>query len=276
MEIYNKRDYCNNCGNYGHLYKNCRHPILSYGIILYHISNESRIVMVERKDTLSYIEFLRGKYTSINNIDYLKLLFSRFSQKELQRIGELSFDDLWNDLWIHTETVNSRIKKEYKKSKDNFYKLKKGYYLKEELINIDYLINSVTKPYQSNEWEIPKGRRKPLENNRECAIREFNEETNIKPDSYQLYSNIIPIIEEYTGINGVRYKHVYYIGFIDKQCDLKINMDNKDQYTEIKDIKWCSKKECIEKVRDYDTSKLSLINKFFNYLENYKKVVVIE
>ncbi len=30
------KNYCNNCGNYGHLYKNCRHPILSYGIILYH------------------------------------------------------------------------------------------------------------------------------------------------------------------------------------------------------------------------------------------------
>ena len=28
-------NYCNNCGNYGHVYKNCRHPILSYGIILY-------------------------------------------------------------------------------------------------------------------------------------------------------------------------------------------------------------------------------------------------
>ena len=44
--------YCNNCGNYGHLYKNCRHPILSYGIILYHKckeTNEIKIVMIERK-----------------------------------------------------------------------------------------------------------------------------------------------------------------------------------------------------------------------------------
>ena len=27
--------YCNNCGNKGHLYRNCRHPILSYGIFIY-------------------------------------------------------------------------------------------------------------------------------------------------------------------------------------------------------------------------------------------------
>ena len=30
-----KRDYCNNCGNFGHTYSNCRHPILSYGVILF-------------------------------------------------------------------------------------------------------------------------------------------------------------------------------------------------------------------------------------------------
>ena len=47
-----RKDYCNNCGNYGHSYSNCRHPILSYGIILYNNdeSGESKIVMVERKD----------------------------------------------------------------------------------------------------------------------------------------------------------------------------------------------------------------------------------
>ena len=28
--------YCKNCGNYGHVYKTCRHPILSYGILIYH------------------------------------------------------------------------------------------------------------------------------------------------------------------------------------------------------------------------------------------------
>ena len=25
-----EKKYCNNCGNFGHLYKSCRHPILSY------------------------------------------------------------------------------------------------------------------------------------------------------------------------------------------------------------------------------------------------------
>ena len=134
----------------------------------------------------------------------------------------------------------------------------------------------VNKPYLSNEWEIPKGRRKMHENNRTTAIREFYEETNVKSSSYKLYKNIIPIVEEYVGINKVRYKHVYYIGNIVNQCNLIVDKGNKDQYTEIKDLKWCSEHECLEKIRDYDDHKRNVIINFFEYLRNHKKVVTLE
>ena len=274
MEYTLNKTYCNNCGNYGHAYKDCRHPILSYGIILY--NDKSEVIMVERKDTLSYIEFMRGKYKSIYNKDYLKLLFSRFSKLELENINKYEFDDLWKQLWIHTDTINRRIKKEYKNSKSNFNILKKGYTLKNELISISTLIKDIRVPYLFNEWEIPKGRRKMYENNRDCALREFKEETNIPPCDYKLYQNIIPIIEEYEGINGVKYKHVYYIGHTDLNIDLFINKGNKDQYTEIKDIKWYSKDKCLENIRDYDIIKKGVINKFFNYLENHKDFITFE
>ena len=44
-------NYCNNCGNVGHVYKNCRHPILSYGIVLFHKDDKSdtKIIMIEEK-----------------------------------------------------------------------------------------------------------------------------------------------------------------------------------------------------------------------------------
>ena len=274
MEYTLNKTYCNNCGNYGHAYKDFRHPILSYGIILY--NDKSEVIMVERKDTLSYIEFMRGKYKSIYNKDYLKLLFSRFSKSELENINKYEFDDLWKQLWIHTDTINRRIKKEYKNSKSNFNILKKGYTLENELISISTLIKDIRVPYLFNEWEIPKGRRKMYENNRDCALREFKEETNIPPCDYKLYQNIIPIIEEYEGINGVKYKHIYYIGYTDLNIDLFINKGNKDQYTEIKDIKWYSKNKCLENIRDYDIIKKGVINKFFNYLENHKDFITFE
>ena len=274
-----RKDYCNNCGNYGHSYGNCRHPILSYGVILYNYDkgkNEPSIVMVERKDSLSYIEFMRGKYKSIYDTEYIKLLFSRFSQKELDDINNFEFDELWKNLWIHTETINPRIKKEYKKSKTEFYKLKKGYKKDDIEINIKYLVEHVSKKYNTNEWEIPKGRRKMYENNRACAIREFYEETNVKGSDYKLYKNTIPIVEEYVGINKVRYKHVYYIGKINKKCNLFIDQKNQDQYTEIKDIQWCNEDECLKKIRDYDEHKKFIIINFFEYLRNHKNVVTLE
>jgi len=273
-----KKDYCNNCGNYGHSYSNCRHPILSYGIILYNINDngDSKIIMVERKDSLSYIEFMRGKYKSIYDTEYIQLLFSRFSEKELKFITEKDFDTLWEELWIHTETINPRIKREYRKSKNDFNRLKKGYIRNDIEINIEYLVNNIKKPYILNEWEIPKGRRKMYENNRECAIREFYEETNVSHKNYKLYKNIIPIVEEYTGINRVRYKHVYYIGYIKDICDLKIDEKNKDQYTEIKTIKWCNEEECLQNIREYDLHKRNVIVNFFEYLRNHKNVVTME
>ena len=57
--------------------------ILSYGIILYDNSNKNdiKIVLIERKNSISYIEFLRGKY-NINSDLYIQLLFNRMSINE--------------------------------------------------------------------------------------------------------------------------------------------------------------------------------------------------
>ena len=59
----NYKAYCNNCGSDGHLYRNCKLPVLSYGILCF--TDEHNILMIQRKDSLSYIEFIRGKYSTI-------------------------------------------------------------------------------------------------------------------------------------------------------------------------------------------------------------------
>ena len=59
---------CNNCGVYGHLFYNCKKPITSFGIICFRINlyNKIEYLMVQRKDSLGYVDFLRGKF-NINN-----------------------------------------------------------------------------------------------------------------------------------------------------------------------------------------------------------------
>ena len=52
-----EKQFCNNCGNFGHVYSNCRHPILSYGILLFHIDEKNipRIRYGRRKRSLYLI-----------------------------------------------------------------------------------------------------------------------------------------------------------------------------------------------------------------------------
>ena len=254
-------NYCNNCGNYGHHYKNCKYPILSYGIILYNRKdkNNVKIVLIEKKNSLSYIEFLRGKY-SINNTKYIQLLFDRMNIDEKYKILKNDFDDLWKNLWKNYDKINDCIKKEYYCSKNKFYILKKN--------NIFDKIDIHNENYDENEWEIPKGRRNNFELNKNCAIREFKEETNIDNDKYNIINNIVPLSESYKSINNVRYKHNYYIAKIKEDVELKIDSNNKNQLLEVKTIKWCNRDECINKIRKYDITKINVINQFFNFIEN--------
>ena len=60
--------YCGNCGKYGHVYRKCLSPVMSMGVILFkRINKQIKYLMVQRKDTLGFVEFMRGKYNLENN-----------------------------------------------------------------------------------------------------------------------------------------------------------------------------------------------------------------
>jgi len=61
-------NYCNNCGKLGHYYHHCKMPITSIGIIVFRVNPEGKkeFLMIRRKDTLGYIDFMRGKYSIYN------------------------------------------------------------------------------------------------------------------------------------------------------------------------------------------------------------------
>ena len=174
----------------------------------------------------------------------------------LQRFLHHRFPPLISNLYI-----NNRIKREYTQSKMNFNILKKKGC-------VEYFLKNSSNHYEENEWEIPKGRRNNREKNKCCAIREFEEETNIKSNNYKLIYNNVPLMEEYKGINNVNYKHVYYIAKVNSTLELYIDPKNKDQNLEVNSIKWLNKKECLEKIRDYSYSKINVIKQFYNFIEN--------
>ena len=58
-------NFCNNCGETGHAFHQCKKPITSIGIIVYKEVGEDKqrqYLMICRKDTLGFVDFMRGKY----------------------------------------------------------------------------------------------------------------------------------------------------------------------------------------------------------------------
>ena len=93
-------NFCNNCGESGHAFHQCRHPITSIGTIAFRNNGENGIeyCMICRKDTLGYVDFMRGKYP-LHNLAYLRNIVDEMTIDEKKRVLEQDFDTLWEALW---------------------------------------------------------------------------------------------------------------------------------------------------------------------------------
>lgn len=291
-----KKNYCTNCGKFGHINKICKEPITSLGILCFkldkslnldhksfnnyvlnkyikiddynfeNLSNLNKIdlfknkiyfLLIQRKHSLNYVEFIRGKYDK-NNLNKLIECFELMSKKEIENIRNNDFDYLWNDLWKET-SKHKMYQKEFKKSKKMFESLKNSNLL-EKLLEI-------TPIYDTPEWGIPKGRRNFFEKNIDCAIREFNEETTMKENNYIILKNLYSVQENYKGTNNLDYKHIYYLSI--SSSDNEVNYENiESSNNEIGDIGWFTWEEAIKKIRPYYKSKIELINKIFLFILN--------
>ena len=265
--------YCNNCGKHGHTYKDCKYPVLSCGNIVFRSdTTEPKILMIQRKDSLCYIDFVRGKYDTYN-IPYIQTLLNKCTTDERHRLVTKSYEQLWKELWL-VDILDNVNHNEYSKGYDKFTRLKSGffYYKTKVYISLQYFIDNSDTNYITPEWEFPKGRRNNKESDRDCAIREFREETNYEMPDYSLLSNVIPFTEEFVGENQVRYRYIYYIGYLlNYNRVAEIIDDNNHQKSEISDIKWVTKTEAHQRIRDYHYSRKALINKIFSLIEGMGK-----
>lgn len=290
-----QKNICLNCGKNGHQYKLCEEPIISYGIVCFNINSllinnkqidrylynqyldtdefnylnldnlslipyfndKIKFLMIRRKHSLNYIEFVRGKYT-IDNIEQLSKLFQLMTFDENIKIKELSFENIWDDLWKDTARIKI-YQKEFNMSKSKFETLKSNNFY-------NLLDESKLSIYKEPEWGFPKGRRNLNEKNMNCAIREFIEETNIDIQNINILERLNPITEEYIGTNSINYRHVYYLASSEKELELSINNDS--QLYEVGDIKWVTLSECINKVRPYYEKRMQMINHIYFFLIN--------
>ena len=240
---------CNNCGNYGHLFYNCKKPITSLGIVCYRYTDKYEYLLIQRKDSLGYVDFLRGKYNEFNEYQ-LKNIIYEMTIEEKESIKLSTYKQLWEKLW---NKVNERYDS---KNEEKFN------YIKNNKIHLfDQLI------WNEPEWGFPKGRRNFKEKDIDCALREFEEETGFNKTFVTFIKNLNPFEEIFTGSNLKSYKHKYFLGKIDYTNSLD---DKNFQKSEIGNMGWFSFEEAITKIRVYNIEKIDLLTSIHHLLQKNK------
>lgn len=260
---------CANCGGCGHIYKNCNHPITSYGVICFQLTYDRfmnlvpKYLMVQRKDSLSFVEFMRGKY-HIEQKAYLMRLFSNMTPHERDALRTKTFDELWKALWLSEDSRG--FLREHNEAKARYEMLKRGCIMKNEhnemfYFDINYILDNTVCTLAEPEWGFPKGRRNINEHDLVTALRECKEESGLEPQSIHIINNVKPFEEVFSGTNRVRYKHVYYLGFCAKSRKDLFNPNNKHQQREIKDVKWFNYENSQSRIRSHNVERKELLKR---------------
>lgn len=286
--------YCVNCGEKGHVVKDCNGPITSFGIIAFKIVEsekdemfdknnrlqeilsttkcttsmlnyrniypKTKFLMIQRKDTMGFTDFVRGKYPDDQDEleKVLPIFLNEMTEMEKNTLMTKSFDEIWRALWVNHDS--KCFKNEYEFAYRKFQKL-----------DIPNLVRKSHSRFQFQEFGFPKGRRNMKETNIACAEREFYEETGYDKTCYDFIKNYPTIHEEFVGTNGVRYRHIYYLVKIkDNAPPPKIDYRNKIQTGEVQNIGWFTYDECMSIIRPYDTAKKQVIKKVYDDLLEMK------
>jgi 8-oxo-dGTP pyrophosphatase MutT (NUDIX family) len=311
------KSFCGNCGKHGHIYKNCRVPIASFGIINVLIltddnqilnkigdglsindledshdnnaklsisdkmigvkcdtksdietfgmyTNNIKFLMIRRKHSLGYIEFIRGRY-NVENVDGIIFLFRQMTTEEIKWVSIRTFEELWNDLWLCNKNKNT-YQTEFVLSKNKFDKLKNMD--DENLLSLDFYVKNVKPTWSSPEWGFPKGRRHLHETDLTCALREFQEESGFRDGEYIVLDKLEPLHENLIGTNGIHYKHIYYstISLTDRTPEISSDIPN--QHDEIGDIGWFTYDQAIELIRPHHLDRKKILTQIYMYIFN--------
>ena len=281
--------YCSNCGYKGHVYRECPEPKISLGVIAFDFdssikdeSSQHKFLLICRKNSLGFVDFIRGKYNLLD-VGYVLHLIDQFTIQEKKLVIDKTFLELWNILWYSKDNTHeikcvksNKQKKEYLIAENKFNTLCNGYNIIDKKIHtihemqdtqtqntnhvsLEIIIQKSQTKWFTPEWGFPKGRRNLKESNLECSKREFMEETGLIQEHFSVFSNLNTFEESFIGTNNIPYKNIYYIGRVNQPVYLSINMNRVCQASEISQLGFYNLDTCLEKIRPYNKEKIKIL-----------------
>jgi 8-oxo-dGTP pyrophosphatase MutT (NUDIX family) len=200
------------------------------------------------------MEFVRGKYETSDK-EYIHRLVENMTSQEQLSIVTNNFETLWSKLWGNSRDKTSA---EFEIAETKFNNVDKSTILCD------------TGSFSEAEWGFPKGRRSRGETDLQCAVREFNEETNISEDSYKVIPELI-FTEVFTALNNIKYKHIYFVACLksSKLIDTSKKMTPM-QSREISAVSWKTLKECVNITRPHYTERIKMIEELSRKVSVYE------
>jgi len=213
-------------------------------------------LMIRRKESLGYIDFMRGKYY-VQNKNFIMNMLKQMTHEEKQKLKTESFQTLWKEIW--GSGVGGMYKGEEVISRDKFVSLQNGVSNKHDYYTLSSLIDESLQydTWDEPEWGFPKGRRNNQEKDYNCAVREFCEETGYSFNHLTNIQNVLPFEENFTGSNYKSYKHKYFLMYMNYKDTLDASNFQK---SEVSKMEWKTIDECIGCIRPYNLEKIKLIS----------------
>jgi 8-oxo-dGTP pyrophosphatase MutT (NUDIX family) len=253
---------CVNCNKSGHTFRDCTEPVTSFGVIaVKFVTGVPHYLMICRRDSLAFVEFMRGKY-KLDNRPYIQLLMNNMTADERSRLQTQQFDILWNNVWNGQNTRQYR--NEYESARRMFDTFKQTGDVYGRLMS--KYIEDVHTSWAEPEWGFPKGRRGSIrETELKCALREFTEETGI-PNKVL---HVLPgqtFVEEYDGTNGIRYRQVYVLAGCKPDVGASVQPYNHVMNREVGNIGWFTYESAHARIRETNKEKREMLTQIHTQL----------
>ncbi len=216
--------------------------MVSYGLIVYYQDpGPDKTILYhigKRRDSLSYIHFLRGKVPS----DKITRFFALMTANEKNRLLSCGFDSLWADL--HSDTDFKKTS-QYQEALCKFETFTKTGAIKraiEDTKNMNIELD----------WGFPKGRKKKYnEPDAVCALREYREETRSRCYIEFIDHPPLKVIQQYGTIRHSTYFFIAKSKYKPRPVYYTLNVPEIQRTSispETSDLSWSNYESAIKKI----------------------------